>query len=275
MILYMRHPVVTTWAVRAIADLAANNPNNQSRLGSSGACEALVAAIKMITTEDVAHADRVTPVNVPTNSIFGMSFLSTSPLPFAGFSSNNASSANASSSSVAETSAAAGAGAGAGVAQSNTSVASSSKIQCPFTPQECEDLAKWLLWAVANMIQLGRGEAMMVDESAARKGGVLRQSQPIKNSSRFATVGAAEAVLALLQKYENNAVVAQWGARAVNNFGKSRTLTLTLLEQNAVGMMNVLLDKHAGNSSAEYWIKTAKDTLQQRKESMKEQNQQH
>lgn len=36
---------VTLWAVRAVADLAANNPNNQAKLGAHGACEALVKAL--------------------------------------------------------------------------------------------------------------------------------------------------------------------------------------------------------------------------------------
>jgi hypothetical protein len=30
---------VTDWAIRAIANLAANNPNNQAALGATGCCE--------------------------------------------------------------------------------------------------------------------------------------------------------------------------------------------------------------------------------------------
>lgn len=44
------------WAVRAIADLAANNPNNQTKLGISGCCEALVSVLK-----SAVEAKEVTP----------------------------------------------------------------------------------------------------------------------------------------------------------------------------------------------------------------------
>ena len=36
---------LVVWAVRAIADLAANNPNNQTKLGMTGCCEALVTVL--------------------------------------------------------------------------------------------------------------------------------------------------------------------------------------------------------------------------------------
>jgi hypothetical protein len=33
------------WVIKAIGDLAANNPNNQTKLGREGACELLVAVL--------------------------------------------------------------------------------------------------------------------------------------------------------------------------------------------------------------------------------------
>ena len=38
------------WAIRAVADLAANNPNNQTKLGLGGACEALVDVVKVLAS---------------------------------------------------------------------------------------------------------------------------------------------------------------------------------------------------------------------------------
>jgi hypothetical protein len=272
MITYMRHPVVTLWAVRAIADLAANNPNNQTRLGNNGACEALVAAIKMVTTEDASYANSVTPTSTSSNSIFGLGFLSGSPVPFASTFASAISSASSTATSAVPSFVVPMPEAFHDSNSANSfNVNSISKgNKCPFTAEECENMAKWLLWALGNLIQLGKGEAMMVEENGSKKG-VLGLAAPVKNTARFSAVGGAEAVLALLRKYDYNAAVAQWGSRAVSNMGKSRTLTVTLLENGAIDLMNVLLNQHAGNSAAEYWLKTAKDTLQQRKESFKEQ----
>jgi len=43
---------VVDWAVRAIANLAANNPNNQSKLGNFGACEVLVSTLRSSTVSN-------------------------------------------------------------------------------------------------------------------------------------------------------------------------------------------------------------------------------
>jgi hypothetical protein len=255
-VLYMKDPYVTLWAVRAIADMAANNPNNQARLGNHGACEALVAAIKMITTEDASYASALTPTAglTATGSLFGM--FNASPAFGGAFSSSAAaieSSRNNSSSQVLADS-----------PPHSVQSTASGKMKSPFTPAECEDLSKWLLWAIGNMIQVGRGGAMMVDEGSRR--GVFNMSESVSNSSRINAVGGAEAVTALLLKYEGNAVIAQWGSRAINSMCRSRTLTVKLLDNRAVDLLNVLLSNHAGSSNAEYWIKTAKDTLQQYRE---------
>ncbi len=49
------------WSVRAIADLAANHPNNQTKLGVKGACDGLVRVLRgvLITpdNDDVSMGD--------------------------------------------------------------------------------------------------------------------------------------------------------------------------------------------------------------------------
>jgi hypothetical protein len=37
---------VAIWSVRAVADLAANHPNNQTKLGGKGTCEGLIKVLK-------------------------------------------------------------------------------------------------------------------------------------------------------------------------------------------------------------------------------------
>lgn len=42
---YLDNDDIIILAIKAVADLSANNPQNQSRLGHAGACEALMQAL--------------------------------------------------------------------------------------------------------------------------------------------------------------------------------------------------------------------------------------
>ena len=49
--IFSRHHSPLYWATRAVADLAANNPNNQAKLGEGGACECLVRILHREITD--------------------------------------------------------------------------------------------------------------------------------------------------------------------------------------------------------------------------------
>ena len=272
--------------------------------GNNGACEALVAILKMITTEDDTHASAAISASTNANaasstSPFGFSFLSNaqSPLPFSVVPFSNGSlSASAMNGSSSDVAASSQQSAAAIAAADHRAAALSSERRSsfnpaaesrrgsfklddkvvpvfPFTAEESETLAKWLMWAIGNIIQLGKGAAMTIDESNVGKKGVvsavLRTTTGVVwNSTRLGNAGAAEATLALLAKYSDNADIVQWSVRAVNNMCRSRTLSTQLLEKGAIPLIDSLLVKHHDVNSAEYWLRTAKETLHSRKESL-------
>jgi Fe-S cluster biogenesis protein NfuA len=125
---------IAVWAVRAIADLAANNPNNQTKLGLNGACDGLVLALKSVmfkaTVRDFHALDEI-------------------------------------------------------------------------TRRENITLAKWALWAVGNIIQLGRGTGgLIIDDDTKRSSSHTARSMGAqKNTTQLAEAGAAEAVTSLMMQY--------------------------------------------------------------------------
>jgi hypothetical protein len=70
--LYWENDYVALWAVRAVADLAANNVNNQARLGAAGACEALVKILDRRRAPDVppiGFIEEPSPPHSPTRKL--------------------------------------------------------------------------------------------------------------------------------------------------------------------------------------------------------------
>ena len=57
------------WAVRAIANLAANNPNNQTKLGAAGACEFLVKTIRMSLPGDSSFEGDAASASTSTSGL--------------------------------------------------------------------------------------------------------------------------------------------------------------------------------------------------------------
>ena len=127
--------VIVMWAVRAVADLAANNPNNQTKLGLNGACEGLILVLKSV------------------------------------------------------------------LVASNDEDASESMDE--ITRTENINLAKWSLWAVGNIIQLGRGTGGLIMDDDVKKstGHTARSVGPQKNTNHLVEAGAAEVVTKVFLQY--------------------------------------------------------------------------
>lgn len=167
------------WGVRCIADLAANHPNNQAKLGANGACEILVTLIKNIRPVD--------------------SFLSLEE-------------------------------------QKNAQ-----EISCT--------MAKWVCWALGNIVQLGKGSSMSIEDEghfSVTKGlgaqAMIGAQKNVKNTARLAAAGAVDALLVMMLIYAHvDGEVAQWASRAMNNMGKSRGLKAQMLDKGAVSTLQMLL----------------------------------
>lgn len=175
------------WAVRAIAELAANNPNNQSKLGIGGACELCCAVLKKA-------------LHYEATSSSSESLVSTT-------------------------------------------------------------LIKWTCWAIGNLVQLGKGSTMIINDGYAihtnaplnnttnmnlgspsglhgpnigmqLKGIVKNISNynPTKNTSRFNANGIVELLNSIITKFSYDSEVLQWTCRAINNLSKSKTLKSAFIE---------------------------------------------
>ncbi len=254
LVMYIKTPRVCEWTIRAIADLAANNPNNQTKLGASGACEALVMLLKNL---------------VPGSSTSSLS-------------SSIATSMTAAASSKAASTTMGGAEGGGGGDGGEDSVffpADAVVSEC-FLEAETEALVKWCFWALGNLIQLGKGAAMLIDEgkkgtpriysnsnssngssSNGGSGGSGVGSGAMKNTARLSKAGAAEVVVFVLRRFSLSPVVAQWGARALNNMGKSRSLVGELREAGAVEVLMLVQTSHRDVRSVSEWVKLALETF--------------
>jgi hypothetical protein len=175
------------WGVRCIADLAANHPNNQAKLGANGACELLVTLIKNIRPVD--------------------SFLS----------------------------------------------ADEQKV----AKEESCKMAKWVCWALGNIVQLGKGSTMSIQDEgqfSVTKGlggqAMIQAQKNVKNTARLAAAGAVDALLVMMLIYAHvDGEVAQWASRAMNNMGKSRGLKAQMIERGAVDTLRTLMHQYAHRNS--------------------------
>lgn len=160
---------ILLWAVRAVADLAANNPNNQTKLGLSGCCEAVVLVLRK-SLESKAHDENH---------------------------------------------------------ENAAKLASTVKYCC---------------WAIGNLVQLGKGPTMVIDETATsnNKFKVLRTTNAMKNTARFGAAGLPQLIKSVLVEYADNQDVMIWCLRAVNNLSKSRTTKAQLLEIGVLGPVQLL-----------------------------------
>ena len=194
---YIADEAVSLYAVRAIADLAANNPNNQTKLGVHGACEALVTFLRGTLPPDDRFAISHAIVTLPA--------------------------------------------------------------------EQRANMAKWGCWAVGNIVQLGKGAAMVIDEGAGKK--AARSTVTVKNTARLGSAGGDEVLVAVLAAFSTDAAVAQWASRAINNLAKSKTLRGQLLEKGAMEALEDAATKHeaitgpAGQPPAREWIDMAIATL--------------
>lgn len=115
-------------------------------------------------------------------------------------------------------------------------------------------LVKWTCWAIGNMIQLGKGAAMVIEEGTS--------SSVMKNTTRFGNAGVAEAIVAVLKKHKEDVDVVIWASRAINNMAKSRSLKGKLLKAGASVAINAVNSKYSQNKEVSDWTKLVKETLE-------------
>ena len=141
------------------------------------------------------------------------------------------------------------------------------------SPQDDERLAKYTLWALANMVQLGRDASLVVDHAASALGGMgslkqgleaavgLSSAHHIKNTQRMASSGVAQALAALLSRHEGNAAVCKWACRAVHNLARSKSLRAQLTQHRLRLAVEAAAKRHAADRGVVEWAAMATDIL--------------
>jgi hypothetical protein len=110
-------------------------------------------------------------------------------------------------------------------------------------------MAKWVCWALGNIVQLGKGSSMSIEDEghfSVTKGlgaqAMIGAQKNVKNTARLAAAGAVDALLVMMLIYAHvDGEVAQWASRAMNNMGKSRGLKAQMLDKGAVSTLQMLL----------------------------------
>jgi hypothetical protein len=105
-------------------------------------------------------------------------------------------------------------------------------------------MVKYCCWAIGNLVQLGKGPTMVIDESANAasnsKFKVLRTTNAKKNTARFGAAGLPQLIKTVLIDYSENQELMVWCLRAVNNLAKSRTTKAQLVEIGVLGPVQLI-----------------------------------
>jgi hypothetical protein len=120
-------------------------------------------------------------------------------------------------------------------------------------------LAKWTCWAIGNIVQLGKGAAMIIEDSGKKP---ARSMSTQKNTYYLGHAGAAEILVELINLYEDDADTVLWAARAINNMAKSRTLKSDLIQNGALETLTRMFTKYNKNKEVFQWVKLCIETLE-------------
>lgn len=120
------------------------------------------------------------------------------------------------------------------------------------------------------MIQLGeRGSEGLVEEKHSSNlnqfVGNLKPLGParatVKNSTRFLSLNIVEVTDVMLTRFQEDAHIALWGSRAVNNLCKSKRVRSSFKEKGVGALLDLLHEKHASDTEVLDWVLMAKETV--------------
>ncbi len=217
------------WGVRAMAELAANNPNNQTKLTAHGCIELLVRIMQRpaVHGEMLFEAKLYTAVMWAIGNIVRLG--------------KSEAIADVTSGSHRD-STATNAHAPLGEQQNSFANMSSNATGGAFMNMN-------------NLNVLGNIHA------ATGGGGTSGKGQ--KSSSRFIEARVSEWMLTILGRYMEHPGVVQWGCRAMNNMAKSSRLKSNLLESGASEMLGRVFECYQQDSGDVIeWAILAKETLE-------------
>lgn len=233
------------WTVRAIGDLAANNPNNQAKLGHAGACELLINIMrqrKAVASEKeqesklfayvfwaLGNLVQIGAKGAALDQILPKGDMNTSsghhlPSPKGV---NSASSENLDATLAAATAANAGNGGGRGLGN------------------------------------FGRQASQFVN-NVAQVVGNTNSSKSMKNTSRFVQEGLSVMFPMVMRRYVDSPVTMLWACRAIVNLCKSQRLKMALLDESILGIVQGVVEKYRGPEGAAdvlEWATMAQDVL--------------
>lgn len=268
------------WTVRAIGDLAANNPNNQTKLGYAGACEFLVNIMKQrkhVKAEYDQEAKlfayvfwalgnlvQIGAKGAAVDQLFSTSkfFDTTSP--------TNANTSATTSSGL------------------PASQSSGNLLATPTTPRHHSSTDLEALGhnnnTAANTTSnattsnastsaatpgrslgnLGRQATMFVNNVAHTIGGNT-SAKSTKNTSRFLQEDLGVVFALVMRRYADAPVTMLWACRALVNLCKSQTLKLALLDEAVLGIVQGVMEKYREQQPPQTelleWATMAQDVL--------------
>jgi len=231
---------ICTEVCRAISKLSHCNITNRNRLGASGVCEELVKAlIYFISFDDF---DKVNDV---------IYWIIRAIADLAANNPNNQSKL------------------GLAGACEIIVVALRNVYNQSLTNPKAKQTIKYICWAVGNIIQLGKGPTMIIDEKNVNAGTklgqftALRATNTVKNTARLASAGIVETIMQIVETYNEDLEIMEWCLRAINNMSKSKSLKTKLLDRSVLEYIDNLLNNQLvlNSKSVKYWAKTAKDSL--------------
>eukprot|EP01038_Epipyxis_sp_PR26KG_P004281 gene4281-6066_t len=230
------------WIIRAIADLAANNPNNQAKLGMYGACELLVRVLKREHFE--GHEEQDAKLFAATLWAVGnLVQLGKGPSMVLPDESEIGGLSHHSSFSL-------GAYGPATHLSSMTNLGRTGSTS--------------LFSTVASFNRPSDADTMMRSNSVSSN----TSGKAVKNTTRFFNAGIAEpsclpALLFRMSLTHNSSLVAQWGCRAINNLSKNTSIKGKLIDSGVIDTIGTIAEKHAKNPEVLEWAKIASKTLQE------------
>ena len=256
------------WVIKAIGDIAANNPNNQAKLGSAGACEFLVQVLDRKSLETHMQYD----AKVLSNVLWAIGNLvqlgKGSSMIIQDVSSNNTNSGNNNgNSNLFGLSGPLGGLGGDGQDSPIASGAGNNNNNNNLSNNNL--LSPGGNFGSFNFNNLNSPSGGGGGGGAGNAGGgaagpmnlVLFQTKIVKNTTRFFNAKISEKLKKLIYQFIDYPDVMLWSSRAIHNLAKSQTLKLSLLDNGLLDALLGICQKYSRNNEIMEWANLAKESL--------------
>ena len=140
------------------------------------------------------------------------------------------------------------------------------------SPREDERVATYALWAIGNLVQLGRDSGLVADTPMPSLAGGFKQGLgsavgiasggSARNTQRLGEAGVVQAVVAAAARHADSPLVLRWACRAVYNLARSKTLRAQFNVLKARWTMEQIAETYAADRGLNEWALMAADVLQ-------------